>query len=178
MDRRIRPNWYVITGAPSSGKTTTLKLLEEKGYRVIYEMARIYIDEELKKGKTLTQIRGDEAAFQREVLRRKIDLEKTLNPQELYFFERGIPDSAAYYELIGVDHDRLLKEALRDARYKRIFLLELISFQSDYARTENAQTARKIGSLLEKYYNTETHSLVKVPKMSIEERVQYILEHL
>ena len=61
-------NWYVITGAPSSGKTTIVKLLKSKGYIVLYEAARIYIDQELKKGKTIQKIRKDEGKFQKESL--------------------------------------------------------------------------------------------------------------
>jgi predicted ATPase len=41
-------NWYVITGAPSSGKTTLLKELEELGYRVIHEVARAFIEMEME----------------------------------------------------------------------------------------------------------------------------------
>ena len=58
-------NWYVITGAPHSGKTSVLKLLEEKGYRVIYEAARIYIDQEIEKGRTIEEIRESELEFQK-----------------------------------------------------------------------------------------------------------------
>ncbi|PIS15984.1 hypothetical protein COT62_00785 [Candidatus Roizmanbacteria bacterium CG09_land_8_20_14_0_10_41_9] len=56
-------NWYVITGAPSAGKTTLLKELEKKGYTVIYEAARIIIDREMKKGKKLSEIRKNELEF-------------------------------------------------------------------------------------------------------------------
>ena len=44
-------NWYVITGAPSSGKSSVIRELENLGYRVVHEVARAYIEEELKKGK-------------------------------------------------------------------------------------------------------------------------------
>jgi predicted ATPase len=31
-------NWYVVTGAPSSGKTTLVRELEKLGYRVVHEV--------------------------------------------------------------------------------------------------------------------------------------------
>ena len=52
-------HWYVITGAPSSGKTTLLRELEKAGYRVIHEVARTIIESELAQGRTLKQIRSD-----------------------------------------------------------------------------------------------------------------------
>ena len=95
-------NWYVITGAPSSGKTTTLKVLERKGYKVFYEWARIYIDQEMKKGRNLKEIRRDELAFQRKILDLKVKFEGKLPKKDLVFMERGIPDSTAYMEICGV----------------------------------------------------------------------------
>ena len=32
-NRRKQGNWYVITGGPGSGKTTTVNLLRDRGYK-------------------------------------------------------------------------------------------------------------------------------------------------
>ena len=95
MNNQRKNNWYVVTGGPCSGKTTLLQYLKSLGYHVEFEIARLYIDQELKKGKTLGEIRKNEAGFQMEVLKRKIKLEKTLSQQEQIFLERGIADSVA-----------------------------------------------------------------------------------
>ncbi len=34
-------NWYVITGWQSSGKTTTVNLLKERGYITTFEQAKL-----------------------------------------------------------------------------------------------------------------------------------------
>jgi predicted ATPase len=39
-----KTNWYVITGAPCSGKTSVIRELEKRGYRVVHEVARAYIE--------------------------------------------------------------------------------------------------------------------------------------
>ncbi|MBI2027991.1 MAG: ATP-binding protein [Candidatus Levybacteria bacterium] len=174
----MKNNWYVLTGAPSSGKTTTLKALEKKGYKVFYEWARIYIDQELKKGKTLKEIRADEREFQRKILRLKIDFEKKLNPKELLFMERGIPDSTAYMKMLGIENDKDLKDALKNCNYKRVFLVELIKYELDYARTESQEEAMLIDSLLEKSYTDLGIEVIRVPKMSVEKRVDFILNNL
>ena len=116
-------NWYVITGGPHSGKTSVIELLEKKGYRAIYESARIYIDEELEKGRTIEQIRKDELEFQKGILDMKIDIEKKQPKDEVIFFDRGIPDSDAYYELCGFKGDKYLEEVMNACSYKKSFFV-------------------------------------------------------
>ena len=45
-------SWYVITGGPSTGKTTLLEELAKRGYKTIPEVARVVIDEGIAAGKT------------------------------------------------------------------------------------------------------------------------------
>jgi len=174
----MKNNWYVVTGAPSSGKTTLLEALEKRGYKVYYEWARIYIDQEMAKGKTLKEIRCDELEFQRKILQLKIDFEKNLQKNEIVFMERGIPDSTAYMKLCGIKEDKNLNKALKNCYYKKIFLLELIKYEVDYARTESQEEAMLIENLLEKSYRDLNIEIIRVPKMSVEERVKFILNNL
>lgn len=171
-------NWYVITGAPSSGKTTILQELEKKGYKVFYEWARIYIDQELEKGKTLQDIRKDEIVFQRKILQLKVDFEKKLSSKEMIFMERGIPDSTAYMKLCGVEKDKELDEALKHCWYKKVFLMELIKYETDYARAESQEEAMILDNLLEKSYTDLGIEATRVPKLSVEERVQFIKNNI
>lgn len=171
-------NWYVITGAPSSGKTTVVKLLEKKGYRVVYEMARIYIDQELKKGKTIQEIRKEDAAFQRKILDLKIHYESKLNPKETIFLDRAIPDSLAYYELVKLPKDKYLEKTVKKSSYKKIFIFEKLEFEKDYARTESKEEVKKLERLIEKVYIKLPFPIIKVPKMSVEKRLKFILDNL
>ena len=52
-------NWHVITGAPCSGKTAAISEIERRGIRVVHEVARSYIDQQLNKGLQLAQIKTD-----------------------------------------------------------------------------------------------------------------------
>ena len=92
-------NWYVITGAPSSGKTTLLKELGELGYRVIHEVARAFIEMEMEQGQTLEKIRADKETFENRVLHAKIAIEERLPKDKVIIFDRAIPDSIPYFEL-------------------------------------------------------------------------------
>lgn len=168
----------MVTGAPSSGKTTILKLLEKRGYRVLYEAARIYIDQELKKGKTIKEIRENEGEFQRKILGIKIQCENKLDPEKITFLDRAIPDSPAYYELVGLPKDKYMENAVRKSSYKKIFIFERLDFEKDYARTESEEEIRKLEKLLEKTYRQLSIPIIKVPRMSVKKRLKFILENL
>lgn len=175
----MKNNWCVITGGPSSGKSAVINKLRDLGYKTYDEMARIYIDKEITKGRTIKEIRGDELSFQKIVLRLKIELENKLKKRELIFLERGIPDSLAYYELCGVLNDPYLLKVSRKSNYKKIFLLEMVEFFDDYARVENERQAIVIEKLLEENYRfVGFNNIIKVPKMPVEDRVNYILNKI
>lgn len=171
-------NWYVITGAPSSGKTTIINLLKNKGFNVVYEMARIYIDQKISEGKKIEEIRGDEATFQEKILKLKIEAEKKLSKEEITFFDRGIPDSDAYATLRGARQNDFLKQAIIHSRYKKVFLLDLLEYEKDYARTETLEEQTKIHNLLEESYRKTNVDIVRVSVMPPAERLDFILNNL
>jgi len=178
MIMKSKNNWYVLTGAPSSGKTTIAKLLEKKGHAVLYEVARIYIDQEFKKGKTIQEIRKDEIGFQRKIFDLKIQYESTLNPNKITFLDRAIPDSIAYNELLGIPKEKYVEEVVKKSSYKKVFIFERLEFEKDYARTESEGQIKKLEKLLEKTYKNLPFPFIKVPKMSIEKRLKFILNNL
>lgn len=175
---RNKNNWYVMTGAPSSGKTTLIKYLEKKGYKVLYEIARIYIDKELKRGKTIKEIRKNEAGFQKKILDLKVHYESKLNPKKITFLDRAIPDSIAYYELVGIPKDKYLDKIIKKTFYKKIFLFEKLELEKDYARTESKEEVERLEKLIEKAYKDLRFPIVKVPKMNIEKRLRFIINNL
>ena len=172
-------NWYVITGGPSSGKTTSINELSKLGFHTVPEIARILIDREKDSGKTLDQIRGDELEpdFQERVLKMKIEIENKTPKDKVVFFDRGIPDSIAYYEILGIDPKKL-KEFCREKRYKKIFFLEQLPYKKDYARTEDIETVNKISELLFKAYADLEYEIIRIPAMSIEDRIKMILSYV
>ena len=169
--------WSVITGAPCSGKTAVIHTLEQRGYQVVHEVARAYIDNELMKGKTLPEIKSDELAFERHILMEKIRIESTLKKDEIIFFDRGVPDSIAYYKLNGLDSVEPFQKS-REVRYQNVFFLESLRFLADPVRSENEQTARRLGRLIEESYQSLGYDLIQVPLLSVEERTQFVLERL
>jgi len=168
-------NWQVITGAPCSGKTAVIRELERRGYTVVHEVARGYIDAELSKGKDLQQIKADLPAFEEHILKTKVRIEAGLNPDAVVFLDRAVPDSIAYYQLEGLDPAEPF-DCSRTFRYKEIFIFERIGFKTDEVRSEDDRIASELDRLLEAAYRKLGYCPVRVPLMSIVERVDFILK--
>ncbi len=173
----IQTNWYVLTGGPSSGKTKTLEYLAFLGYPIVPETARVWIDSEMSQGKTIEQIRADEMSFQRRVWRMKTQAERRINPNRLTFFDRGLPDTVAYYQAYNQPLS-VSDVALKKHRYAGIFLLEPFQFQQDYARTEDADFVDRLNNLLHQAYTDLGHTVITVPKMPINRRAKFILDRI
>jgi len=180
MNTHSRPanNWYVIIGASCAGKTSLVSELERRGYTVVHESARHFIDQEIQKGKTIQDIRKDERLFQQHILEMKINIEKGLNAEELTFFDRGIPDTQAFWELYNFPPNPLLEESLRTCSYKKVFLLEKLPYAPDAVRVETEEQQNKLHDLLEKAYRACGFPIMNVPAIPLVARADFILKNL
>src|SRR5687768_10704324 len=104
-------NWYVVTGGPGCGKTTTVNILKSRGFQTTIEYARHYIDTQMVTGKTVDEIRSNQKIFQSEILNLQIQQEVSLDPQETIFLDRAIPDALAYYRFMHIQEDDTLVKA-------------------------------------------------------------------
>jgi predicted ATPase len=167
----------VITGGPSSGKTTILNELAKLGYIVYPEAARILIDKEMAKGKTIKEIRKNEVEFQKKVLKMKVKIENKAPKEKIVFFDRAIPDSIAYYQICGLDPKEVLRFC-KKKRYRKVFFLEQLPFEKDYARIEDGKTLKKLNKLLKKSYKKLGYEVISIPPMSIKKRLNKILKEI
>ncbi|WOQ69862.1 ATP-binding protein [Microbacterium limosum] len=168
--------WHVVTGGPSSGKTTTVNLLRDRGYTTTIEHARHYIDLQRITGRSTEEIRARQGEFQRAVVEMQITQERSLDPGETVFLDRALPDSLAYYRFLGIDPAPALLDALAGARYATVFLLDLLPLAPDYARTEDPAAQRRIHDLLGQVYRELGFPVVTVPALAPDARVDLILQ--
>ncbi len=171
-------NWYVITGGPSSGKTTTIELLAKRGYRTTIEHARHFIDTQRITGRTVAEIRANQREFQKGILQMQIEQERSLDPDETCFLDRALPDALAYYRFLALEPEPELIEALKSVSYRKVFILDLLPLAKDYARTEDAAAQHRIHELLIEVYRSLRCVTLMVPALPPDERVDYILAHL
>ena len=169
-------NWSIITGAPCSGKTAVISEIEHRGFRVIHEVARAYIDEQLKKGLRLNQIKADALQFESHILNEKVRIQALLPTTANIFFDRGIPDSIAYYRLEGLDPTEPLKHS-KSIRYRHIFFFERLDFLIDDVRSETERIAARLNDLLIDAYVELGYEIEMVPVMPVNERVEMVLKN-
>ncbi len=175
----MKNNWYVFTGGPSCGKTTLITEFERFGYPTVPEAARAVIDEGLALGKTVEEMREDERGFQDAILRQKIALEASLEPRTITFLDRGIHDTQAYMDLQGLPMESWALEAIRTAKYRKVFWLEpLANFERDYARIETVDEVAALNGLLFEVYANAGMEPIRVPAVGVPDRVQFILDHV
>lgn len=175
---RRETNWYVITGGPGSGKTTTVDILAKRGFKTTIEEARHYIDTLRANGEDTDAIRGRQEEFQRGVLEMQIKQENDLDPKEVVFLDRAIPDALAYYRFQYLPLDKTLTDALLKVSYKKVFILDPLPLVHDYARTEDDTQQLRIQALINEVYHQLPFPVVHVPVLPPEERVDLILKNL
>lgn len=178
IDKPRQTNWYVITGGPGSGKTTTVNLLKERGYITTIEHARHFLDTQRLKGKSVEEIKKNQQEFQSKVLDMQIEQENEISPDVQVFLDRAIPDALAYYRFLNLSIDKKLSEALKTVSYKKIFILDRLPLKNDYARDENEEAQKKIHELITEVYESLPFPVVHVPVLPEKERVDFILKNL
>ena len=172
------PNWYVITGGPDSGKTTTINYLAKMSFYIIPEYARLLIKKELSKDKKLEEIKNDPKKFQDKLTKGQIAHEKKAPKNKIVFLDRGLPDSAiAYYRYLKLKVPKKLFTLCKN-RYRKVFLLDILHYKKDSVRGESKKQAYEIRAQVNKAYKELGYEVVKVPVLPIEDRVKFILKHV
>ena len=100
---------------------------------------------------------------------------------DVRFFDRGIPDTLSYWRLTGIPATRELEWAVRHYRYhSKVFILppwEEI-YQTDHERKQDFQEAVATFGILLKTYQELQYAVVEVPKMQVQERVNFVMQAL
>ncbi len=175
--QQIQTNWIVITGGPSSGKTTTVNHIKSLGFHGSPEAARILMDFGLQSGLTIDEVRRSEQQMNKSILSTHLAFEDILLAERLCFKDRGIPDSLAYIRLTGGDEE-FAKKSSQKRRYKAIFQLDLLPFKTDNIRTEDLEGAKRIDELIHQSYTELGYQVTRIPAVSVRERSKIILGSL
>lgn len=171
----------VIIGGPGTGKTTIIDGLLSKGYCCYPEISREVTMEAKKHG--IEQLFLENPLLFSELLlegRKKQFNNAVAETQDVVFLDRGIPDVLAYMHYIGDSYPAFFDLACREHIYTKIFLLppwEEI-YVSDDQRYENFEQAKLIYNHLTETYQKYGYNLIEVPKGTVEERIEYIINQL
>ncbi len=167
-------HFYVITGASGAGKSTLIAALGDLGYATIPEAAlAVLLEQRNSNSKVLPSV--DRAAFMQAVLARSIgDYDMALSLARPVFFDRGIPEWLRFLDS-GYNEHRQVAARCRYA--STIFLAE--PWPEIYVRDHERQAsfdraARSYEATVSAYIEAGYDTCV-IPKVSIEERVAFIL---
>lgn len=172
-----KKDWYVLTGGPCAGKTTTIMELEKRGNKIMQEPARSYFEREFAKGRTLDEIKTPFDRFLHDLVV-EARAQEDASTDESLFLDRALVDSVAYYNFFNLPITDFLHESAMSRPYKKAFLLDLVDFKNDEARNETPEQARQIDQLIEEAYRAYDFDIVRVPVMPVDERVDYILKRV
>ena len=112
-----------------------------------------------------------------EVIAMDIHLESTA-PKGLVFFDTSLADNIGFTKFHGIyDHYPNL-EQLSINRYGKIFFLEKIAYQKDYARIEDENESDEIGRLLFDAYTNLGYEIKTIPNDNVENRIKLILSNI
>ncbi len=175
---RVQTNWHVITGAPSSGKTTLIDQLANQGFPTVPEGARLYIESEMAKGRTIHPIRANGPALQRRIKDMQLSIEGGLRPMDVAFLDGAVPGCLAWYRAFGLDPNEFLPECFHH-RYASVFVLDPLPFQPDEQRVEEVEAiAGFLDEWLARDYSALGYRVERVPVLSPQERLAFVLERL
>lgn len=170
--------WIVITGATSAGKTTLIRDLEMQMLPIVHEVARSWLEHQLREGLSLGEARGADHAFRMLVFH--LTLETEMRNLQCWtnlqmFLDRGAADSITFHRASGYDPNEIVKE-LEPYRYRHVFILDPLDFEDDGRRTNNPQRRKFLNYQLEQDYLALGYDVVRVPPLRRPDRVQFILD--
>ena len=174
---RVQTNWHVIVGAQSCGKTTLIDQLANQGFQTIPEIAHLYIEREVAKGRTTHEIFANRTALQRGIEDMQLSIEAGLRAIDVIFLDRAFPDCLAFHRVVGLDPNQIVAECFHH-RYASVFMLDPLPFQGDGVRDDDAAIVGYLDEWIARDYSALGYRVVRVPVMSPEERLAFVLERL
>ena len=174
-------NLIVFTGGPGSGKTSVIDALKNQGYRCAPEVGRKVIQQQVEQqGSALPW--SDKVAFRDEMVREELANYQAFELSEkLVFFDRSIVDSYGYSVLESLSITESLLNKCEELEYNsKVFIFppwEAI-FVNDQERKQDFEEAVATYEKMVEAYTRFGYQLVEVPKSSVEERVEFILNSI
>ncbi|WP_120513042.1 AAA family ATPase [Photobacterium salinisoli] len=171
-------NRVVFTGGPGSGKTSVIKFLEQLGYSSATEVGRKVIQTQIERNGVALPWK-DKVAFRDAMVLEELNNYKVHGDSVLTFFDRSIIDSYGYSQLEQIAVSELLLRSCRELTYhKNVFIFppwETI-YKNDIERKQDFNEAVATYHEMVNAYKKFGYELIEVPKLSVRERAEFILE--
>ena len=170
------PKKYVLTGGPSSGKSSMIIALEMEGDYIIKETAEDYIKLRQAQG---IQRPWTESDFQDKILKLQLQRESRI-PSNIkrIFMDRSLIDGLVYEPKETDTYARIMQES-KKTKYEKIFLIKPIGFtEKTIIRKENYEETIEIDKKLDQIYKKLGYQPIEIASGHLEKRVQEILQNI
>ena len=170
----------VLAGGPSTGKTSVIDALIKSDFICFREAAREILIEYKLHG---SEFKTNPIGISNEIFKKRHeDYEKGGNiscKENLIFYDRGIHEITAYLKSIKKSSNYWDKLP-ENYKYDLIFIFQPWEeiYKKDETRIEEFSEAKKISPFIYNVYNDAGIQIIKVPNLSIKERVKFILDSL
>lgn len=179
----------MITGGPSTGKTSVIQELERRGFYCLHEVIRSMTLAEKNQGEKIKIVSNpivsvsDPTKFNMKILNARIEQFNTAreyNDDSIVFFDRGIPDVLAYMDCFYQTYGSVFDESCQHMRYNQVFLMPPWKeiHISDNERYESFDESLRIYDCLKNTYKNLAYEVSVVPEGSVSERIEFILDHI
>ena len=184
---------FVIAGAPCSGKSTLVKALAERGFKIVPETAEEVIRSAVAAGVSVEEQRlMDPVGFQMDLLNKDFDLfDKILSAgseveplssggDRIVIADTSFIETLVFSARAGIEMSPTVKDWLMKKRYTKVFFLASpASYKSTAVRMESQQVALEISREVEEAYQHFGYQLVVIPpEMSLPERCLAVEKHI
>lgn len=168
---------FIVTGTSGTGKTRLVNALAERGHTVFPEPTRQILEQQLAMDGPALPSRDPQRFIDAMLEHCLSSLAQARHAAGPVFFDRGIPDVAAYALRFGVDPAGCL-QALSDEPYDlRVFVLppwrEI--FVQDRLRGLSFEDYGRFHEVIRQTYVDAGYRLIDVPRCTVEERVEFVL---
>jgi len=176
-----RENFFVITGGPGSGKSSLLEGIQRRGHLAPPEAGRGVIQDQVAIG-------GHALPWDDRQLFAELMLSWDMRSYHLaeqcsgpVFFDRGVADVLGYLRLCGLPVPDHVRNAANIFRYNRCAFIappwpEI--FRQDRERKQDFKEAVRTYDALANIYAEQNYELVEIPRVSVEERIEFVLENV
>ncbi len=177
----LRPNFFVLTGASGSGKSSIIAALQGRGFTCVEEVGRQVVKDELAAGTNRTPWQDGEA-FMELVLTRYVEAFLSMADRTTpVFFDRGIPECIGAAVVAKVPPLAHRLQATRHFRYNRTVFYtppwrEI--YVTDAERRHSFEQGLEYHRAELASYDACGYDLVEVPRAPAADRVDFILRNV
>lgn len=171
--------FFIITGGPSSGKSTLIDVLEQRGHARSIEAGRGVIQDQVAIGGPALPWKNPSAFAEMMLcweMRSYQIAQQSVGP---VFFDRGVPDVVGYLRLMNLPVPAHVCKAADVFRYNRkVFIAppwpEI--FAQDKERKQDFEEAVRTYEAMILTYMELGYELLELPKAPVEARVTFVLK--